>query len=156
MIDFECLLKKTPFCHKLFSSDKFGRPIKTLWKYLLVLPLCISKEIPLRLRSVRNIGRDLTISKSAYKPQAVLGSLPTHPILSLITCYLSPQKGPFNTLSIYSILSAFWFRKGAKISKANIRFHTLWNHFWLKQYRAQMDRVQFERLLLKPSYSDWS
>ena len=26
--------------------------------------------------------------------------------------------------------------------------------FWLKQYRARMDRVQFERLLLKPSYSD--
>jgi hypothetical protein len=98
MIDFECLWKKTPFCHKLFSSDKFGRPIKTLWKYLLVLPLCISKEIPLRLRSVRTIGRDLTISKSAYKPQAVLGSLPTHPILSLITCYPSPpERGHLNT-----------------------------------------------------------
>ena len=57
--------------------------------------LCISKEIPLRLRSVRTIGRDLTISKSAYKPHAVLGSLPTHPIRSLITCYPSPtEKGP--------------------------------------------------------------
>jgi hypothetical protein len=107
MIDFECLWKKTPFCHKLFSSDKFGRSIKTLWKYLLVLPLCISKEIPLRLRSVRTIGRDLTISKSAYKPQAVLGSLPTHPILSLISCYLSPhRKGPFTTLSTGNL--DFW------------------------------------------------
>ena len=97
MIDFECLWKKTPFCHKLLSSDKFGRPIKTLWKYLLVLPLCISKEIPLRLRSVRTIGRDLTISKSAYKPQAVIGSLPTHPILSLITCYLRPPRKGLST-----------------------------------------------------------
>ena len=52
-----------------------------------MLPLCISKEIPLRLRSVRTIGRDLTISKSAYTPQAVLGS-PTY------ASHSESEKGP--------------------------------------------------------------
>ena len=60
-----------------------------------MLPLCISEEIPLRVRSVRKIGRDLTISKSAYKPQAVLGSL-TYASHSESDSVLPkpPRKGP--------------------------------------------------------------